>query len=148
VNASLTCIVDDGTIPSDGTLPRVPFRQDLTWPEGYGGTISCVVQHASGSAYDLTGCSLVLVVREHAEDPVPVLKATATIESIPVVGGGGAAGSFDSVVFAIPVLRELVAGVTYFFDVRLATPGPVAWQVVPASKLTPTLAITKSWETT
>jgi len=77
MHASLTCIVEDGTVPSDGTLPRVSTRQDMTWPVGYGGTVALKVQHSDGRAFDLTGCRIDLVAREHVSDPTPIMAVAA-----------------------------------------------------------------------
>ena len=144
-NATLTCIVADGSLPADDTLPRVPTRQDLLWPIGYGGTISLVVQSADGTAFDLDGCSLDLVARMHAPDVVPALAYAAEIDPTP--GGEDPPGTAAITLLAADT-AELEAGATYLYDVRLTTAGtpPAEWQVVIPSRLTPALAIARAGE--
>ena len=144
-NLALTCIVEDGTLPADGTLPRVATRQDITFPVGYSGAIALTVQHASGAAFDLTGCSVDFVARLHASDAVPALAYAAIL--YPAEGGGISLG--DGVVSLLAAdTADLVAGAVYWFDVRLttvATP-PVEDQVVAPSQLAPRLAIARAGE--
>lgn len=143
----LICILEDGTIPSDGTLPRVASRQDIDWPIGYGGTIALTVQRASGAVFDLAGCSLDFVARLHASDTTPALAYAAAIDPTPTSPAGPAPGT-ATVTLLDADTANLVAGTVYLYDVRLTTAEtpPVEWQVVLPSKLTPQLAIARAGE--
>lgn len=160
---ALVCVVPDGTVPTDGTQPRVAEETLVEWPVGDSGDIGIEVQHADGSPYNLAGCTLTLVCRQHAADPIPALAYTATINS-PGVGGGGASSAFTGVIDGggaseeivvsssgtVPVqashTKNMTAGALYWFDVRLVAADSTVWHVMPSSKWIPTMTVARAGE--
>ena len=57
---NITCVVVDGTAPTDGTLARQPTVQPITWPIGDAGTINFAVTGTDGVIYDLTDQTLAI----------------------------------------------------------------------------------------
>ena len=147
MQASLICIVEDGSTPSDGTLPRVASQQDIEWPVGYGGPIALTVQHADGTAFDLAGCTVDLVARKHAADATPALAYSAVIDPTPTEPAGPAPGT-ATVTFLDADTALLTSGVVYWMDVRLTTAEtpPAEWQIVLPSKLMPLFSIARAGE--
>ena len=131
---NITCIVVDGTSPADGTLPRQPTVQPITWPIGDTGTINFAVTGTDGVVYDLTDQTLAIVCRRHLDDVIPVFAVDA-VNDVPGEGDpqpGTAVATLTS-----DATSEMLAGVTYWYDVRCAATGGSGMQVVPLSKWTP-----------
>ena len=82
---NITCIVVDGTSPADGTLPRQPTVQPITWPIGDTGTINFAVTGTDGVVYDLTDQTLAIVCRRHLDDVIPVFAVDA-VNDVPGEG--------------------------------------------------------------
>jgi hypothetical protein len=137
--AALLCIVPDGTAPTDGTQPRVAAEHYVEWPVGDSGDIEIAVQHADGSAYDLTGCALTLVCRRHAADAAPALAYEAVLDADPTTG-------LATVTVLAANTAAMVAGAIYWFDVRLVAAGTVIWHILPASKWVPTMTVARANE--
>jgi hypothetical protein len=146
-NQTLTGIVEDGSVPTDGTLPRVAFRQDITWPIGYGGIVTFTMRHADGTLFDLDGCFISLVCRLHAADILPALAYSAEIDPTP---NGGTSPGTAHVTILDGDTEDLIAGAVYWYDARLTTADtpPIEYQIVAPSKLTPLLAIARAGEPT
>lgn len=165
MRASLLCVVQDGTVPADGTLARVAAPTPIEWPAGDSGTIGIVVQGADGKPYDLAGCALTLVCRQHVADPVPAFAIAATIDSPPGAGGGGAGSGFSGTIDGgnaggdAPAISSsgtvavqasdssaLEPGQLCWYDVRLSAPGGQVQHVLPLSKWIPTATIARAGE--
>ena len=140
---SLICVVPDGTAPTDGSQPRVASETIITWPVGDSGDIGLSVQHADGSAFDLTSCTLTLVCRRHMADATPAFAYDAVIDPTPQ--GGTAPGTATVTVDGADT-AAMTAGATYWYDVRLVDANSIAWHVFPASKWLPTMTIARADE--
>jgi hypothetical protein len=141
-SAALVCIVPDGTGPTDGTLARSPVQQTIEWPAGDAGTVHVTCYGEDGAIFDLAGCSIALVCRLVSGYDAYVFAVNGTIDPTPQ--GGSAPGTAR---FAVPgaATQDMVAGKTYWYDVRLVD-GNNAYHVVPASKWMPTMTIARADE--
>jgi hypothetical protein len=140
---SLVCVVPDGTAPTDGSQPRTASETVVRWPVGDSGDIDLAVQHADGSAYDLTDCTLTLVCRRHMADTTPAFAYEAAIDATPQ---GGTAPGTATVSVDGDDTEAMIAGATYWFDVLLTDAGDVLWHVLPASKWLPAMTVARAGE--
>ena len=136
-------MVPDGTAPTDGSQPRTAAETVVRWPVGDSGDIDLAVQHADGSAYDLTDCALTLVCRRHMADETPACAYEATIDPTPE--GGDAPGTATVAVDGEDT-ETMTAGATYWFDVLLTDASDALWHVFPASKWIPEMTIARAGE--
>jgi hypothetical protein len=132
---NVKCIVIDGTAPSDGTLARLPAIQPITWPIGETGSINFAVTGTDGAVYDLTDCTLAIVCRRHLDDAEPVFAIDAVNVS-PAHEGDPEPGTAIATMTS-DATSDMLAGVVYWYDVRLSATGGSSMQVVPLSKWTP-----------
>ena len=140
---NITCIVIDGTVPSDGTLARLPTVQPIVWPIGEAGAINFTVTGTDGTAYDLTAQTLAIVCRRHLDDPEPVFAIDA-VNDTPKEGDpepGTAVATMTS-----DATSNMLPGVTYWYDVRLSAAGGSGMQVVPIGKWYPGPIVARSGE--
>jgi hypothetical protein len=140
---SLGCVVPDGTVPTDGTLPRTASRQDIEWPVGDGGTIDVACTGEDGEIYDLDGCALTLVCREHTADEAYIFAYDAVVD---VPGQGESPAGTATFTLDAADTANLVAGKVYWYDVRLVADDDTVYHVIPPSKLTPTFTIARADE--
>ena len=140
---NITCVVVDGTGPADGTLARQPTVQPVTWPIGDTGSIKFFVTGSDGVIYDLTDQTLAIVCRRHLDDASPVFAIDA-VNDVPGEGDpepGTAVATITS-----DATGEMLAGVVYWYDVRLSATGGSGMQVVPLSKWTPGPVVARTGE--
>ena len=131
---NITCVVVDGSTPADGTLSRQPTVQPITWPIGDAGTINFAVTGTDGVIYDLTDQTLAIVCRRHLDDVSPVF----AIDAVNVVPGlGDPQPGTATAALTSDATSDMLAGVIYWYDVRLSATGGSGMQVVPLSKWTP-----------
>lgn len=142
-HATLACVVPDGTVPTDGTLARTAVPTPVYWPIGDGGTIDISAIGEDGEVYDLAGCTMTLVCRRNPTDAAPVLQYEAAIDPTPE--GGEAPGTATVTVLAADT-EDMVAGVTYWFDVRLVDDSDVVYHILPASRWLPVVTVARADE--
>ncbi len=91
----ITAVFLDGTTPSDGSEPLLPFAQDLEVPRWTDGRLSVTCVGGNGSAYNITGGALIFTARTRNQAAPPVISREGVITS----GSGGLAyvdiGSVD-----------------------------------------------------
>jgi hypothetical protein len=139
---NITCVVRDGSAPSNGTLARVPFEQHVEWPIGDAGEIELAVVNEAGEVYDLSGKTLSVVCRRHVVDAFPVFAVTATNDATPQ---GGSAPGTATATLASADTSAMLPGYFYWYDVRLDDHGQ-GQQVVPASKWMPGPVVAQAGE--
>lgn len=140
---NITCVVVDGSTPTDGTLARQPTVQPVTWPIGDAGTINFTVTGTDGVIYDLTDQTLAIVCRRHLDDVSPVFAIDA-VNDVPGLGDpqpGTATATLTS-----DATSDMLSGVIYWYDVRLSATGGSGMQVVPLSKWTPGPVVARTGE--
>ena len=122
-----------GTIV-DGSTPitSAPAQQPVSVPAGTDLTLALAVVRSNGTALDLTGYSLRIVVRT---SPAP--SAGQTIAQIPGTVADGPAGLAT---FDVPAntTRPLLG--TYYYDVYITSPTVKRDEVVPGSAFEVTAA--------
>ena len=131
---NITCIVVDGTAPTDGTLARLPTVQPVTWPIGETGSINFTVTGSDGAVYDLTDQTLAIVCRRHLDDASPVFAIDA-VNDVP--GEGDPQPGTAMATMTSDATSAMLAGVVYWYDVRMSATGGSGMQVLPLSKWTP-----------
>ena len=132
------CVVQDGSGPTDGTLPRQPIEQPVAWPIGDAGTIVLDVVTQDGAPFDLTGYTLSVVARRHLDDVAPVFAVDAVNDVSPSVGTAVATLASDAT-------AAMVGGIVYWYDVHATKTGS-RQQVAPASKWLPFSVVGRSGE--
>ena len=145
MRAYLTCVVLDGSAPIDGTLPRQPAEQPITWPIGDAGEIHLTVITQDGALVDLNATpakTLAVVCRHHLADAAPIFAVDAVNDATP---SGGTAPGTAVATLATEDTSAMVGGVVYLYDVRMSdTDG--SQQVFPMSKWTPGPVVARDGE--
>lgn len=123
MNIELTGVVRDGA-------GAVPVAQRIAWPRGEDGNIDVTIQHADGTAFDLTGCLVTFALRPKgtigAAAGLPLVARQAT----PV--GAAADGKARFVLVAGDTV-ELAERKIYRADFQLKDGSNKRWQIIPES---------------
>ncbi len=77
---SITAVFLDGTTPTDGSEPLLPFAQDLEVPQWTDGTLSIVAVGSDGEAYDISGGAFIFTARTRNQAAPPVISHEGDID--------------------------------------------------------------------
>lgn len=122
---AVTGVLADGSLPAGTIEPKRPTIQPLTVPRAEDVVIKLSVLKADHTAYDITGLTIKLGIRQWKDDASPIAVKTAALTT-------PASGLADIAVPSVDT-APLAENFDFLYDIVLVDAAGARWQLVPAS---------------